>query len=540
MVTVTEVIVKYSSPAEGFFSQLGQNVSVNYAEDLGQGFALADIPEESLPVLYSLPFVEDAEIPKRVYIDAVSGLDSACIRRLQDENTFGLTGKGVIVGIIDTGVDYSHPEFRRENGETRILYFWDQGAQGSPPEGFVSGAEYSSGMLDAALLSGDPFSVTGIPDRDGHGTAVAGIAAGNTGSAPGADIIAVKVRPGGDDFSRSAELMRGIKYITDKARLLQMPAAINISYGMNEGSHRGDSLFEEYLTAAAGVWKLSLVVPTGNEGGAGHHYSGMMTASSRSDISFFTAAGLTGFYLSLWKDFADDLRVGLILPGGERTPVLDSGAEVSRFGYGDIYVTVIYGQPTRYSISQEVFFDIRAREGFIPAGLWKLVVVSGNIANGRFDVWLPTVAEVTTGTYFADPDNYATLTIPSTSGKVIRAAGYNDRIGSAAEFSGVGWNAEGLAKPDVTAPCVGITAPRAGGGYGSFTGTSFAAPFATGAAALLMEQGIVRGRSPFLYGEKLKAYLHRSAVRIQGAGYPSPVYGYGRLCAALEEQGVIL
>lgn len=525
-----QVIVKYSSPAEGFFLQLEQAVSVNYTEDLGQGFAIADIPEESLSVLYSLPFVEDVELPKKVYIDAVSGLDSTCIRSIQNENTSGLTGRGVIVGIIDTGIDYTHPEFRRENGDTRILYLWDQSAQGSPPEGFVSGAEYTSSELDDALLSGDPFSVTGIPDRDGHGTAVSGIAAGNSGAAPGADIIAVKVSPAGNDFSRSAELMRAVKYITDKARLLQMPAAINISYGMNEGAHKGDSLFEEYLTAAAAVWKLSIVVPTGNEGGAGHHYSGIVNSSSRREINFFTAAGLTSFYLSLWKDFADDLSAGLILPDGERTPVIDASAEVSQFTYGDITVTVIYGQPTRYSIFQEIFFDIRAREGFIPAGLWRLIIDSGNIVNGRFDIWLPTVAEVTTGTYFADPDNFATLTIPSASAKVIRAAGYNNRIGSAAEFSGLGWDSTGLAIPDVTAPCVGITAPRTGGGYGSFTGTSFASPFVTGAAALLMEYGIVRGNSPFLYGERLKAYLHRSAVRTPGISYPNPVSGYGLLC----------
>ena len=525
-----EIIVKYSSSAEEFFRQLEDAVSVNYIEDLGLGFALANIPEDSLSTLYSLPFVEDAELPKRVFTGAVTGLDSTCIRNVQSENTFGLSGSGVIVGIIDTGIDYTHPDLRKDNGDTRIIYFWDQSAQGDPPEGFVSGAEYSDTVLNAALRSDDPFSVTGIPYTDTHGTAVAGIAAGNAGAAPGADIIAVRVRPAGDDFSRSTELMRGVRYITMKAAALRKPAAINISFGMNEGSHKGDSLFEEYLTAASNVWKLSIIVPTGNEGGAGHHFSGNTGASSRREISFFTAAGLTGFYLSMWKDYADDMSAFLILPDGTKTPSATAETPVSTARSGNIRITAIYGQPTRYSVSQELFFDIRASEGFIPAGLWRLVIVSGNIANGSFDIWLPTVAEVTAGTYFADPDNFATLTIPSTSRKVICTAGYNDNIGSAADFSGFGWKSEGLPMPDLAAPCTGIIAPRAGGGYDAFTGTSFAAPFVTGAAALLMEEGIVRGNSPFMYGEKLKATLRRSARRFPGLICPSPVSGYGTLC----------
>lgn len=519
-----EVIVKYN----GDPSELG-------IEPLGQGFGVIEIERDKLEELYSQPQIENIELPKDVYINDTFTASSVCLLPAHSPDSFGLKGSGVITAVIDTGIDYTHPDFQTPNGQTRILSFWDQRGEGNPPDGFREGTEYTSEEINEALSSSDPFSVIPQLDINGHGTAVTGIAAGggmasedNIGMAPYSAIIAVRVGEADDDFARSTELMRAIKYVVDKARFYKMPAAINLSFGMNEGAHKGDSLFEEYISSMSSEWKTSIVIPTGNEGGAGHHYSGTIRVGETKDVEFFTASGIEKFYLSMWKNFSDDISIELILPDGSTTGIINSGSPPKTQRFRNLDVTVVYGQPTIYSVSQELFFDVRAAEGYIQAGLWRLRLRGISVVDGSFDIWLPTVEQVTTGTYFTVPDNFDTITIPSTAQKIIRVAGYNDRLGSAAEFSGIGSRNTNF--PDIAAPSVAITAPRIGGGYDVFTGTSFAAPFVTGSAALMMEWGIVRGLAPFMYGERIKAYLRLGAKRSENTVYPNPISGYGMLC----------
>ena len=530
-----EVIIRYGSSFPELMRVLSQNESIASVEDLGQGFGIVTGSDDILDFLSSNTLIEDAETAKNLYTQDIRAMTASCIRSAQNDNSLGLTGKGVIIGIIDTGIDFTHPVFRKTDGTTRLLSIWDQTAEGNAPEGFITGSEYTAEEINSYLSSAFSYDTLPAPDISGHGTAVAGIAAGAsdsyTGAAPKADIIAVKVSSGRDDFTRSTSLMRGVRYISERARLYGRPAAINISFGMNRGAHRGNSLFEEYLSSAAYAWKNSIIVPTGNEGGAGHHYSGRLSSGETHTVEIFSAAGINGFYISLWKSFADDISVQLILPSGRGSIAADPLIPAKTAVFPDYTVFALYGQPTRYNAGQELFFEIEAENALIRPELFQLKLRAGDIADGRFDIWLPTVEEVTSGTYFANADNYAAMTIPSTSDKVISVSGYNQQIGSIAEFSGVGHADISLPIPTVAAPSVNITAPRAGGGYDSFTGTSFAAPFVTGTAALLMELGIVRGRSPFLYGEKLKAYIIKGALRSRALYYPDPFFGYGRLCA---------
>ena len=527
-----EVIVKYNGDIFAVAESIGAQ-----AEKLSEGYAILTLPEGSLDELYQFSEIEDIETPRKLWLGAAKQLSSSCISAVQRMTAQGLSGEGVIVAVIDSGIDYTHPAFRYSDGRTRILYLWDQTIEGSPPEGFNEGSEYGRDEIDYALTQEYPFLTVPSRDLSGHGTAVAGIAAGSSehnGIAFGAELIIVKVgRRGFDEFAQSTDIMRALRYCIDKARALGRPAAINLSFGMNNGSHDGTSLFEEFIASAAGEWKIVIVTPTGNEGAAGHHYEGSLLRGQTKDIRFFTASGIESFYLTLWKNFADSFTVELIYPDGSSSGIIRAEDYRKTVSSPEMITDIIYGQPTRYSADQEIFISVRAREAYMRAGAWTIRLRPSSVYNGRIAIWLPAAEEVGTGTYFSDPSVYNTMTIPSTAFKVIRVSGYNDSIGSIAPFSGAGSKDAPNMMPDVAAPAVNITAPKAGGGYDGFTGTSFAAPFVTGSAALLIEWGVVRGNAPFLYGERLKAFLRLGARRAQDKNYPDPQFGYGRLC--LEE-----
>lgn len=383
-------------------------------------------------------------------------------------------------------------------------------------------------MFDTALMSPDPFSVIPPTDISGHGTAVAGIAAGSLiGQAYNADIIAVKVLRGDGEESTTIQLMRGLYYVIKTARNMGKPLAVNISFGMNEGSHRGDSLFERYISDVGSIGRTSIIIPTGNEGGAGHHYNGSIESNETLNVDFFTARNIGSLYLSLWKDYTDEMSTELILPDGKSAGVINSFASRAESVIDGLSIKAYYGQPTRRSVYQEIFYDIRPITSGIPGGLWTLRIRGQNIVNSNFDIWLPTTEQVSAGTFFTEPSDELTMTIPSTAERIVRVAGYDRITGAAAFFSGRGERYPYCIRPDVAAPAVNVSAPSLFGGISSLTGTSFAAPLVTGIAARLMEWGIICGNSPFLYGEKLRAELHLLARRENGVSYPNTISGYG-------------
>lgn len=532
-----EVIVKYHGAAEAAVVALGGEMEV-----LGQGYGIVTLAPEQLAALYALPQMEHIELPRMLFFEQSTGLEESCAVAVQAAMSWDLRGAGVLVAVIDSGLDYRHQDFRLPDGSTRLLWIWDQSASvGRPPDGFLSGAEYGRAEINEALRTENPLTRVPYTDALGHGTAVTGIAAGAGrlrggcpyGMAPEADIISVKLGTRGyASFARTTELMRAVKYVIDRAREAGEAVAINMSVGMNDGSHRGDSLFETYLDAISSTWKCVLVAPTGNEGAAGHHYQGQVQPFEMSEIVFFTAGGIPGFFVSLWKDFADTVSVELILPDGRSSGVVNPDNQVRSLQVDNMRLRLLYGQPSHYSLAQQVYIEVEATQGSIPPGLWRLRLQSGEVTGGEINLWLPSLEAVSGATFFDEASTETTLTIPSTAGKLITVAGYQPSGESVLDFSGRGPTATGLQKPDVAAPAAGILSTLVGGGYDTFTGTSFAAPFVTGAAALLMQWGIVQGHDPFLYGERLKAFLRLGAKRTAGRRYPNATWGYGILCVA--------
>lgn len=529
-----EVIVKYS----GDIMQVGKELDA-FVEILDSNYAIFTISLGNLAKLYSYNQVEYIELPKNLTYFLRENLNSSCIAQVQRPTSFGLTGNGIAIGIIDSGIDYTHPDFQNQDGTTRILFLWDQSIDGNPPEGFRNGSEYTKAQIDKALASDTPYTYVPSVDSVGHGTAVAGIAAGNgnssdaveKGVAPNASLIVVKLgHRGSPSFTRTTEIMRAVKYISDKAQEVNMPVSMNISYGTNNGSHDGNSLFESYIDDVSVRWRSSICVASGNEGSSAHHYSKLLTQGATDTVEFSISENIQSLYMTIWKNFVDTMTFEVISPSGKSTGVISPLQRVTRFTLDNVLVSVLYGQPTHYNSSQEIYILFRGVNKPIPGGLWNLVVKGTQITYGLFDIWLPTLEEVTQYTNFLRPAVTNTITIPATAFKVISVGGYNSVLKSIADFSGQGTirNIDFI-KPDLVAPAVNILTTRAGGGYDTFTGTSVAAPFVTGSAALMMEWGLLRGNDPFLYGQRIKAFLWKGAERSSTLTYPNPMWGYGSL-----------
>ncbi len=528
-----EVIVKYSG------NILSLQSGFEAIEILNKNYAILTGTVEQIKTLYYNSFIEFIELPKTLTYELSSSRYSACVTRVQGD-PFNLTGRGTAVGIIDSGIDYTHPDFRFDDGTSRIAFIWDQTVDGNPPSDFRSGTEYTNEQINQALASNVPFETLDFRDTVGHGTAVAGVASGNgqqsdgreRGIAPEAVIIVVKLgRRGFGAFPRTTEVMRGIKYTIDRARELNLPLSINLSYGTNNGSHDGNSLFEQYINDASEEWKTVISAATGNEGSAGHHFSAVISQNETKNIPIFVSGAPSKIYMTLWKNFADTMSFRLFSPSNNASVEIVPTQSTYLFTLSDTDITVFYGQPTVYTQYQEVYFLFESQGVSITEGVWNLSVTGNDITDGRFDIWLPTVEDVTNDTAFSNPDVNVTLTLPSTSQRVISVGGYNANTNTAAAFSGRGYTRNDVyVKPDITAPAVNILTTRAGGGYMQFTGTSIASPFVAGAACLMMEWGIVNGNDIFLYGQRVKAFLQKGARRSQNISYPNNIWGYGTLC----------
>ena len=538
-----ELIVKYSGNLDPV-----RNIAVSVTE-LSGGYAVIVIREERIEELAGFPEVEFIEKPKSLYFQADVGRQASCIDAVQTA-PYDLSGRGVLVGIVDSGIDYENPDFRNEDGTTRIAYLWDQSVSGNPPAGYAVGSEFTREDINAALERNDSGSFAdtdGILSRDtsGHGTAVAGIAAGNgrgskgrryRGVAPETELIVVKMgtsRPEG--FPRTTELMTGVDYVIRKALELRKPVAVNISFGNTYGSHDGTSLLERFLNDISDTWKNVICIGSGNEGTTAGHAAGRVSDSEEEIQELAVQEREPALNVQIWKSYVDEMDISVVNPSGERVGPFREILGPQRFLLGGTELLLYYGEPKPYSVRQEIYISFLPVQSYVDSGVWKIILTPRRIVDGAYQMWLPAQAALNVGTAFLTPNSMSTLTIPSTASQAVTVAAYDARTFSYADFSGRGpaavYEGNNVLKPDLAAPGVRVNAPVPGGGYRAFSGTSFAAPFVTGSAALLMEWGIVRGNDPYLYGEKVKAYLRRGARELPGySEWPNVQLGYGALC----------
>lgn len=518
-----ELIVRYTGSLDGLRIRYPQ---IRIRELLNQ-YAVLIVPETLVDAVSQETVIEYVEKPKQLYFELQAGKAASCINAVQQgmNNPFGLFGKGTIVAVIDAGIRAESMEFRNADGSTRILNIWDQ----------TTGTEYDRSQIDEALQN-ETKDTAGIPGADvlGHGTQVAAIACGSSGVAAQADILVVKLGLAAKNgFPRTTQLMEALDYVVRKAIDYGKPLAVNISFGNNYGDHTGSSLLENFINDIADSWKCSICIGSGNEGLGAVHTGGTLTEDTEETVELAVSSYETGLSIQIWKDYWDDIAVEIIAPSGRNLGRIQENSRVSRIRYEDMELLTYFGEPSPFRIRQEIYIDMIPQTVYIQSGLWKLRLIPRSIRNGRYDMWLPAQGALNFGTGFTSPDSASTFTIPSAAAKAVTVGAYDAGTGSAAPFSGRGYIVEIggslMVKPELAAPGVNVLVPSVSG-MARVSGTSYATPFVTGSAALLMEWGIVRGNDAFLYGEKLKAYLIKGAEPLAGAAVPDTQTGWGRLC----------
>ena len=540
-----ELIVRHNGSLEAL-----RNEGIR-VDELAAGYAVLVVPESRIDQVSAMEQIVYIEKPKRLFFASNMARAASCLSTIQTSSgsgtggvgagagvisglESGLTGRGVLVAVIDSGIDYFHSDFRNPDGTTRIGLLADQDRD----------RIYTREEINAALETGSRSSALELvpsTDPSGHGTAVAAIAAGNgregngvyRGVAYESELMVVKLgTPLTDSFPRTTQLMKALDLVVRRARDMNRPLAVNISFGNTYGSHDGTSLLETFINDISNIGRNVIVAGTGNEGTGAGHRAGSLVMGQEENAQLSIAPYETGMGVQLWKSYVDQFSIRLVTPSGEVIGPIDSRLGPQTLRYGGTRILIYYGKPSPFSRAQEVYFDFLPVRDYLDSGIWTFRLTPERIVTGRYDMWLPSRGLLNPSTRFLRPVPETTLTIPSTAANVISVGAYDDSYRAYADFSGRGFTRQTQqVKPDLAAPGVDIVTARRGGGYEAVTGTSFAAPFVTGSAALLMQWGILQGNDPFLYGEKVKAYFTRGARHLPGYDvWPNERLGYGTLC----------
>ena len=508
-------------------------------------------------------------VPKLYGLMDTTSFDASGITATLNQPLLNVRGQGVLIGFLDTGIDYLREDFKASGGRTRIAAVWDQTIQSVNYEedtGEAAGTEqydreqvqgmvqygtvYTREDINAALAAEregqNPYDIVPSRDENGHGTFLAGVAAASEtadyiGAAPEAEILMVKLKPAKKylrDFYllperveaySETDMMMGVRFLQQYAIREKKPLVICVGLGTASGSRTGALPFADLLNTLARQVNTVVVTCTGNEANNRTHTSGLAVSDTEpSEIEITVGSDERGFVMEIWAESLDILSVAITSPSGERISRIPA-----RIDTGGVYNFLL--ERSQVAVNYRVVesasgYEVIFMRFINPAqGIWKIHVYSLTNIVGRYNAWLPLKQFLSGDTYFLNSNPSTTLTEPGAAERVISVGAYNHITDASYVASGRGYTATGLVKPDFVAPGVDVYGVRAGGGYTTRTGTSVAAAHAAGAAALLLTWGVTDGNLPYMGTNEVKSVLIRGAKRENNTVYPNNIYGYGKM-----------
>lgn len=529
-----------------FFDSIMQ--SEHCEQDAGFGYKCFYLPA-SIADPVTLPKYSYNSIPKCYAPVSMETLNQTGILPVQNYPTLQLKGKGILIGFMDSGIDYTNTVFRNLDGSTRIAAIWDQTVQsGTPPRGFYYGSEFTREQIDEALRFDEPLALVPSTDDTGHGTYVASLAAGSAdpeaqflGAAPEASIAVVKLKqakqylrdyyfiPDSAVCYQETDLMLGLRYLNDLADSLGMPLVMCFTCGSSMGGHIGtlplSFLIDGYSTRANHI----TVAGTGNEADKRHHFFNIIEDDrDTKTVELRVEENVSGFSMELWTEVPNILSISIISPSGENTSRIPfrvgASAEID-FLFERTKVSVDYRLLVEKSSSELVFFRFDA-----PApGIWKIIVEPLSIADGHFHIWLPVTEFLSGEVFFLESDPYYTLTSPANADSPVVVSYYNGNTGALSQTSGRGYTRTEKRKPDITAPGIDVTGALPDGRFSPRSGSCISAAVTSGAVALMLEWLLDIQKVPGIDSFQIKSLLILGAVRPGTMEYPNREWGYGQL-----------
>lgn len=501
-------------------------------------------------------------VPKLYSLLDVTSMDAAGITPAGELPVLNNQGAGVIVGFVDTGINYTDSLFRNVDGSTRIIGIWDQtnnsdnsnnieNETAKPFSAFSAlyGTQYTAEEINLALNSDNPASIVPTRDENGHGTFLASIAAGNrderagfSGAAPQASIAMVKLKPAkqylrdfyliqdGADAYQENDIMMGVSYLYFLARKYSMPLVVCIPLGTNMGSHMGMSRLGQYLNQVSLSNGSAVITAAGNETGARHHFRAVMDADTDEVIAELRVGEReAGFSMELWAENMGAYTVGFISPTGE------VAREISVPLRGENTVSFLLEQ-TQITVYTQIA-DVSSGSQFIfmrfenpMSGIWRILIRNTLDIRETFHIWLPVRGFISDETYFLRPDPDTTITDPGNARYPITVTAYDHTKNSIYIHASRGYSLSGRIKPDLAAPGVNILgASVSGRRLTRMSGTSVSAAHLAGAAAILLNWGVLNANYPYLNTPVLKSIFVRGAQRNPALTYPNREFGYGTL-----------
>lgn len=533
---------------------------------INKGFAASYNPQEHVtPInlrdsLVNIPAIEPNAcdlgrhpynfFPSLFCLTSRLDLEGTGIGRVQRNPNLAFFGQGVLIGVLDTGIDYQHKAFLNADGTSRILSIWDQTIQeGVPPEGFFYGTEYKKEQIDLALKSDAPFSIVPSRDENGHGTAIASVIAGSsddenafTGIVPASNLIVVKLKeakrvlrqlhfvPEGPVCYQESDVLFAARYLFDTARSLRMPLALCIAFGTSQGGHDGNGSTSAYLSYISQLSQTGVTISAGNEGNTQRHYFGTTDPDTYQN-EFNLRAGIEDrkFAFEIWPYSPSRLTLEIITPGGESTrEIFPSLSECRRFSFiYDASIVYVNNILSEQEIGGQV---ILVRMENPTEGNWRLRVRNIENATSSFHVWLPAGDFISKESYFFNSSPNTTVLSPGNSTKPMTVTAFNQRDGSILPESSRGYTRTTAAViPELAAPGYQLTCAVPGGGYGNISGSGAASAYASGIVAMIFEWAVVRGNYVTMSGNDIKYLLIQGADREVGTVYPNNIWGYGKI-----------